>query len=464
MLPKRRPSPKMASSAAGGKPQKGGVWHISHGFVFANDTKVVYPQLPSMRQYGAPALAPRDEDEFASGGVGKFQPGVTDVGVAGAGEKKTTVVDSASASAETVVAAVTEETAAAVEAVAGEEVSAETSEPAPPTMPVQPLTFKIPDDVFEAARNAPKGSPQSFWSYNLYRGPAGEAGTPGPKVKVHYCTSEHTTERVLRQYFMDEKLLGFDLEWEISATKAQGVRRNVSLFQLASETRIALFHLALYPKKESFVAPALREIMENPEITKAGVWIKGDASRVRNFMGVECRGLFELSHLYRLIECSASSEYKKPGKKLVRMATQVEEYLHLPLYKGPDVRTSDWSQALRMDQIICNPPSLLPQNPPSPSSNPRQTPPPTPTPPSTSTPPSTTPASTSTPSPPSRITPNSTFPSVSPTASSSLPRMRRKNNPSTKMATQPRPSLLRGTPSPSAPATASMSRTKTWSS
>ncbi|KAK0752042.1 ribonuclease H-like domain-containing protein [Schizothecium vesticola] len=351
-----RSPPKMASSAAGKKLQKGGVWHFSHGFVFANDTKVVYPQLPSMRHYGTPALAPRDEDESASGSaVGEFQSGVTDAEVAGASEQENSVVESASIGAGTVAVAVSEEIAAAVEAVAGEEEPAETSEPAPSTMPVQPLAFKIPDDVFEAARNAPEGSPQSFWSYNLYRGPAGEDGTPRPKVKVHYCTSEHTTERVLRQYFMDEKLLGFDLEWEISATKAQSVRRNVSLFQLASETRIALFHLALYPKNDSFVAPALREIMENPEITKAGVWIKGDASRVRNFMGVECRGLFELSHLYRLIECSASGGYKKPGKKLVRMATQVEEYLHLPLYKGPDVRTSDWSQALGMDQIICSP-------------------------------------------------------------------------------------------------------------
>lgn len=341
----------MASSA---KPQKG-TWHFSHGFVFANDTKVVYPQLPSMRYYGAPALAPRDEDGSAPA-VREFQPGVTDVEVAETSEQKTAVVDSASVGAGVVVVAVTEETAAtaAVEAVAVEEESTETPEPARYAMPVQPLSYKIPDDVFKSARKAPEGSPQSFWSYNLYRGPAGEDGTPGPKVKVHYCTSEHTTERVLRQYFMNEKLLGFDLEWEISATKAQGVRRNVSLFQLASETRIALIHLALYPKKDSFVAPALREIMENPEITKAGVWIKGDANRVRNYMGVECRGLFELSHLYRLIECSAPGSVKKPGKKLVRMAEQVEEYLHLPLYKGPDVRTSDWSQALGMDQIICN--------------------------------------------------------------------------------------------------------------
>lgn len=345
----------MAEFVPGGKPQKS-TWHFSAGFVFANDTKVVYPQLPSLRHYGASALAPRDEEGSA---VGEFQPGVTEVEVPG--EQETAIVDSVSVGAGAVAVAVTEETAAAVavavEAVAGEEQSAETPEPAPYAMPVQPLAYKIPDDVFEAARNAPEGSPQSFWSYNLYRGPAGEDGTPGPKVKVHYCTSEHTTERVLRQYFMNEKLLGFDLEWEISATKAQGVRRNVSLFQLASETRIALFHLALYPKKDSFVAPALREIMENPEITKAGVWIKGDAGRVRNFMGVECRGLFELSHLYRLIECSAPGSVKKPGKKLVRMAVQVEEYLHLPLYKGPDVRTSDWSQALGMDQIICN--SLL---------------------------------------------------------------------------------------------------------
>jgi len=223
--------------------------------------------------------------------------------------------------------------------------------------PFTPLDFKIPDDTFQAAKCAPEGSPESFWSYTLYRGPCDDGGA---KIKVHYCSSKHTTERVLQQYFMGEKIVGFDLEWASDATKAQGVRRNISLVQLASPSRIALFHLALYPNKDDdMIAPSLKKIMEDPEVTKVGVAIKGDCTRLRNFLGMDARGLFELSHLYKLVKYSTTGELELVNKRLVSMATQVQDVLQLPLFKGLDVRGSDWSRSLMMEQIICtrNPPA-----------------------------------------------------------------------------------------------------------
>lgn len=216
--------------------------------------------------------------------------------------------------------------------------------------PYAALDYKMPEELFRAAQSAAPGTPKSFWSYSLYRGPSGD-GSP-QKPRVHYCISKHTTERVCQQYFMNEKVLGFDLEWMMDANRSSGAKRNVSLIQLASPSRIALFHVALFAKNDDLVAPSFKKIMENPDITKVGVWINGDATKIRTYLGIESRGLMELSHLYKLVTHSRSGEFEKIDKRLVPLAVQVKECLHLPMFKG-DVRTSDWSRRLDMEQVGC---------------------------------------------------------------------------------------------------------------
>ncbi|KAI1180864.1 ribonuclease H-like protein [Nemania sp. FL0916] len=211
------------------------------------------------------------------------------------------------------------------------------------------LEYQIVDDLYHAAKKAPAGSPKSFWSYSQYRRTAKDGSSHA--VKVHYCTSTHTMERVCKQYFMNEKIIGFDLEWMVDATKSDGPRRNVSLIQIASVSRVGLFHVALFPKVEDLVGPSFRSLMENPEVTKLGVSIKGDCTRLRNFLDVDSRGLMELSHMYRLVTYSRDRQYHLINRRLVPLAKQVEEYLHLPLFKGEDVRASDWSKRLSWDQV-----------------------------------------------------------------------------------------------------------------
>ena len=212
--------------------------------------------------------------------------------------------------------------------------------------------FTMSEEVFRAAKNAASGSPESFWTHTLYRGP--EQDGVEPKVKVHYCRSKHTTERTLQQYFVGKKVLGFDIEWQPETNRNSGAKKNVSLVQLASEDRIGLFHIALYPKEDidDLVAPTLRKIMEDPSVTKVGVAIKADCTRLRKFLKIECRGIFELSHLYKLVKFSSSKDFKLINKRLVSLSTQVQEHLHLPMYKGDEVRSSDWSQPLAMEQIV----------------------------------------------------------------------------------------------------------------
>lgn len=214
-------------------------------------------------------------------------------------------------------------------------------------VPYPALEYKMSEDLFRAAKKAIPGAPSSYWTYALYRGPKND------KPKIHYCRSKHTAERVCQEYFANEKLLGFDLEWAADSPKSAGPRRNVSLIQLASPSRIALFHVAAFPKGDDLVAPTFKKIMENPEVTKVGVWIKGDATRLRTHLDIDSKGLMELSHLYRLVTYSRTGEFGNINKRLIPLATQVEQYLHLPMFKGQDVRSSDWTQPLNMEQVTC---------------------------------------------------------------------------------------------------------------
>jgi hypothetical protein len=215
--------------------------------------------------------------------------------------------------------------------------------------------FSIPESIFRTAKNAAQGTPESFWTYVLYRGPDSK------KPTVHYCKSVETTERVIQKYFADQKVIGFDIEWASDFIKykrnpTHGPRKGLSLIQIASEDRIGLFHIAQFPKRkhetpESFVAPALRKIMEDPGVSKLGVAIKADCTRLRKQLGINTQGLFELSHLYKLVKFSESKDTHLINKSLVSLAKQVQEHLHLPLFKG-EVRGSDWSQSLSWEQII----------------------------------------------------------------------------------------------------------------
>jgi hypothetical protein len=210
-----------------------------------------------------------------------------------------------------------------------------------------PLTFRIPEDILQQAKDATPGTKGSFWSHKLYVGPENK------RVKVHYCKSKNTTDLVA-QYFADKKVIGFDIEWRIDSTRKSGIKSNVALIQLACEDRIALFHIALYPKDvvPDLVSSALKKIMENPDITKVGVAIKADCTRLRTYLEIDSKGIFELSHLYKLVRYSSSGDFGLINKRLVSLARQVQEHLELPIFKG-DVRESDWSQPLSMDQIIC---------------------------------------------------------------------------------------------------------------
>jgi hypothetical protein len=218
-----------------------------------------------------------------------------------------------------------------------------------------PLSFQIPEDVLRAAMAAPPDTRASFWSQNLYRGPNNE------KLSIHYCQTPEVADRVA-QYFLSEKVVGFDIEWKPFASPSS-IKGNASLVQLACENRIALFHISLFPgySRQALMPANLKAVLESPNVLKVGVAIKGDFNRLTNYLGVQPQGVFELSRLRNLVEWYATDP-SKVSNRLVGLAAQVLQHLQLPLYKGgqlldddakdvANVRMSDWAERLDLQQI-----------------------------------------------------------------------------------------------------------------
>ncbi|KAI5461322.1 hypothetical protein BGZ63DRAFT_385587 [Mariannaea sp. PMI_226] len=214
--------------------------------------------------------------------------------------------------------------------------------------PVTSLDYTMSNDLFQAALKSKVGSFQSYWSHALYRHAHQDGSVHS--VKVHYCTSKHTMEEVCKKYFLGEKVLGFDMEWMAYASASAGPRQNVSLIQIASPSRIALFQTALF-ENDDFVAPTFRAIMEDEGVSKVGINILADCTRLRNYLKVETSGIFELSHLYKLVKYTKLGQPDKINKSIASMAVQVQEVLRLPMYKGPSVRSSNWMRRLNDAQI-----------------------------------------------------------------------------------------------------------------
>jgi hypothetical protein len=80
-----------------------------------------------------------------------------------------------------------------------------------------PLSYQIPADVKRKVLLTSDSSLAAYWHHGLYQGPNGE------KVKVHYCKSKETTERVA-QFFLNQEVIGFDIEWKPNSRATGGIR------------------------------------------------------------------------------------------------------------------------------------------------------------------------------------------------------------------------------------------------
>lgn len=220
--------------------------------------------------------------------------------------------------------------------------------------PHWPRSFQLADwrhslQVADVPINATQQSQQQprWWSHTLYRGLQGQ--TP----RILYSRTKRESEEIAQE-FLDEKVLGFDMEWPVfESDERQRLQDKIGLIQIASESKIALFHIGLHNGKsmQDLIAPSLRKIIESQDIIKLGVNIvNADFSRLRQQFGLDPKGAFELSHLYSLVQYGIDRKVV-PTTRLVKLSRQVEEVLGLPLSKDKAVRCSNWSQPLRMEQM-----------------------------------------------------------------------------------------------------------------
>lgn len=212
--------------------------------------------------------------------------------------------------------------------------------------------FKLCDQAIHAATAAAQAvSSTPFWEHSLYR------DSKGKKPLVHYCRSAETSEKTAR-LFLKSPVLGFDMEWRVEKKTEdgkhmrRGIRDNVSVIQMSNAERIAVFHIAAFKTVDNIdtTFPTLRKIMETPTIIKAGVNIKGDCTRLQKNLGITSSGVFELSHLYKLVEFAHTTP-DLINRKPVGLAQQVQQHLGgLPLSKEESVRSGDWSRKLSWEQ------------------------------------------------------------------------------------------------------------------
>lgn len=203
-----------------------------------------------------------------------------------------------------------------------------------PVQPDLPYNFTLPDPL------------PTYWTFSLYRC----NGSPPPL----YLASSFETAEKIAQLFVSETVVGMDLEWVPDYIQIAGrtPKHNVSLLQLASPTRIALFHIARFSGSAAadLIPPTLRHILETTSIVKAGVNIVGDANRLRTHMHVEMRGRFELSHLHSLVVNFPDNAHLI-NRRHIALADQVRHHFLLPLAKGSE-RISNWSTALTWEQQV----------------------------------------------------------------------------------------------------------------
>ncbi|KAF2140129.1 uncharacterized protein K452DRAFT_212865, partial [Aplosporella prunicola CBS 121167] len=182
-----------------------------------------------------------------------------------------------------------------------------------------------------------------FFSHTLFRGPEGQS------IKVDYCRTLEESESVAKE-FLGEKVVGFDMEWK--AQDAYTLKENVSLIQVATGDRVALFHVARHKGNtvRDIIAPSLKKLIESPKIIKTGVMVwRADGLRLRKFFLLRPQGFVEASHLHNLVEGKRLPN-GTVRKAAVALAELTEMHLGWPLHKG-DVRTSDWTRSLNQSQI-----------------------------------------------------------------------------------------------------------------
>ncbi|RPA81240.1 hypothetical protein BJ508DRAFT_414895 [Ascobolus immersus RN42] len=186
------------------------------------------------------------------------------------------------------------------------------------------INDSIPTPLYELL-DKPKAG---FWSHTLY-GARYTKTQPPVKVLTTASQMDLWASKFLPGYYDSKKrnplnILSLDLEWTLMA--GTDARKTISVVQLAKEDLICIFHLASLP--QGFTIPQrLKEVLEDERLIKCGVCIQGDAGRLQRFLGVNVKGVLELSHLHQIIKHSEelAAELAEAARAEAEAAAAVEK-------------------------------------------------------------------------------------------------------------------------------------------
>jgi len=89
--------------------------------------------------------------------------------------------------------------------------------------------------------------------------------------------------------------------------------------------------------------------MSSPHYTKLGVHISADCTRLQRYYNVPSHSYFELSHLYKSVFLASTPELM--NRRSVAMSAIVRDVYGLEIAKEQNIRGSDWSRKVDVDQI-----------------------------------------------------------------------------------------------------------------
>ena len=126
-------------------------------------------------------------------------------------------------------------------------------------------------------------------------------------------------------------MIGLDLEWKaLMVTGAPPCK--TATIQLSTSDRVLVLQLSAMSGRQ--LPPALRALLEDAAVVKAGVGILNDGIKLRRDFGVRCNGLLDLSKL--------AGAVLPDGARCWSLAGLCERVLQRRMPKASSLRLSDW--------------------------------------------------------------------------------------------------------------------------
>ncbi|KAJ3240747.1 Exonuclease 3'-5' domain-containing protein 2 [Chytriomyces hyalinus] len=206
------------------------------------------------------------------------------------------------------------------------------------------ITDIIPTDVVKPAKKRQRRSKST--PLEPPSDPAAPTSTISLSgVSIHICDSLATLPRLLN-ICGSGPLVSVDLEWNVVLRRGQPAAKT-SLIQICNGSSVGLFRVKMLT--DGFRKPlpkVLSDYLENAQIKKVGMNIRGDAAKLNRDFGISLGGYIELSQLAKEVCPELFDKERVSLKKLS------ERLLNHKLDKSDSLRKTNWEATVLRDELI----------------------------------------------------------------------------------------------------------------